>query len=167
MKALKYIALACMLIVANAVTAQTITPIDKVLNAYLGIKNALVNDDNKLANDKAKVFTAELKEVGTNQLDAKQKETWLKYGEKLRYDGEHIGESDRIEHQREHFASLSKNMYAVLKDFKSNSAVVYMQYCPMKKESWLSETPTIKNPYYGKSMSDCGKTTETLKGFSK
>jgi len=158
---------AVLLLTINTVHAQSPKPIDKVLNSYLGIKNALTDDDGKLANQKAKEFTAALKEVSSNELDATQKETWLKYSEKLRYDGEHISESDRLEHQREHFASLSKNLYSVLKAFKSNSAVVYMEYCPMKKESWLSETQTIKNPYFGKSMSECGKVTETLKGTSK
>jgi hypothetical protein len=43
-----------------------------------------------------------------------------------------------------------------------NTSTLYQQYCPMKKAYWLSETPTIKNPYYGKEMPTCGKTTETL-----
>lgn len=140
------------------------TSFDKVLKAYIGIKNALVADNSTLANQKAKEFTAALKDININQLDAKQKAVWLAYGEKLRFDGEHIGESPRIAHQREHFASLSKNLYAVVKAFKSNSMVIYQQYCSMKKQSWLSETETIKNPYYGKEMEECGVTKETLKG---
>jgi len=167
MKTIKYIFAAVLLLTINAVHAQAQKPIDKVLGSYLALKNALADDDSKLANQKAKDLTAALKEVNINDLDATQKQTWSTYSEKLRFDGEHIGHSQSIEHQREHFASLSKNMYSVIKAFKTNSAVVYMQYCPMKKESWLSESQAIKNPYYGKSMSDCGKVTETLKGASK
>jgi hypothetical protein len=37
----------------------------------------------------------------------------------------------------------------------------------MKKATWLSETNAIKNPYYGKQMLTCGKTTETLAPASK
>jgi len=28
---------------------------------------------------------------------------------------------------------------------------------------WLSETPDIRNPYYGEEMLTCGETKETLK----
>jgi len=167
MKNIKYGVAAMLLLIVSVVKADRNTQINKVLVAYLEIKNALANDDNKLANQKAAEFTATLKEVNTAQLDAKQKATWLKYSEKLRFDGDHISESAAIAHQREHFASLSKNMYSVIKELKSNSNPVYMQYCPMKKESWLSESEEIKNPYYGKGMSECGKVTETLKGSGK
>lgn len=165
MKTLKYLIVALLLSCVYSAKAQTSVNanVNNVIKAYLGIKDALVADNNKLANDKAKAFTAALKEISTNQLDAKQKTTWLAYGEKLRFDGEHIGESDRIAHQREHFTSLSKNMLAVVKAFKNNSMVIYAQYCPMKKATWLSETTTIHNPYFGKEMEDCGTTTETLK----
>jgi hypothetical protein len=166
MKAFKYLIIALLLSGINAATAQTTTVsanVNNVLKAYLGIKNALVIDNSALANQKAKEFTAALKEVSSNQLDAKQKTVWLNYSEKLRFDGDHISESTKIDHQREHFASLSKNMYAVTKAFKMNNIPVYEQYCPMKKEYWLSETETIKNPYFGKQMSECGTTKETLK----
>lgn len=167
MKTIKYSVVAVLLLIVNVVKADTNTSMNKVLAAYLEIKNALASDDNKLANQKATEFTASLKEVNTAQLDAKQKATWLKYSEKLRFDGNHISESAVIAHQREHFASLSKNMYAIIKELKTNTSPVYIQYCPMKKESWLSESQEIKNPYYGKSMSECGKVTETLKGSGK
>jgi hypothetical protein len=30
-------------------------------------------------------------------------------------------------------------------------------YCPMARKSWLQKGDTIRNPYYGKAMSDCGR----------
>jgi hypothetical protein len=167
MNKLKYFIIAFVFIGANTVKAQSNAVninVNNVLQAYLGIKNALADDNSGLANQKAKEFTAALKTVNPDKLDAKQKTTWLAYGEKLRFDGEHISESTRIAHQREHFTSLSKNMFTVIKAFKANTAVVYEQYCPMQKAYWLSETATIKNPYLGKEMLDCGETKETLKG---
>ena len=136
--------------------------INNVLTTYLGIKNALVADNSKAANDAAKKFSAALKDVHTDQMDDKQKAAWAKYAEKLRFDGEHIGESTAIAHQREHFGSLSANVYAVLKAFPANDIVVYKQYCPMEKKSWISESSSIKNPYLGHKMLDCGVTKETL-----
>ena len=85
------------------------------------------------------------------------------YIDKLFYDTRHINESKSADHQREHFASLSKNLYEVLKAVRKNTTTIYEQYCPMKKTYWLSETEKIKNPYYGPTaMSTCGKTKETL-----
>jgi len=170
MKTIKYLFAIILLITINKVQASPAdvnTAINNVLKSYLGIKNALATDNSKAANDEAKKFTSSLKEVPVGQMDAKQKAEWAKYAEKLRYDGDHIGESTEIAHQREHFGSLSSNMLAVLKAFHSNDLVVYRQYCPMEKKSWISESTTIKNPYLGKKMLDCGVTKETLKASAK
>ncbi len=109
------------------------------------------------------VFVKSVDAVNPAKLNAAQSAAWKRYAEKLRHNGEHISESTQIAHQREHFGALSADLYAVLKTFKSGSTVVNEQYCPMVKKTWLSETKTIKNPYYGKKMLDCGVTKETLK----
>ncbi len=170
MKTIKYLVAIILFVMINKAQAKPVdvnAAINQVLKSYLGIKNALATDNTKGANDEAKKFTAALKDVPVAQMDAKQKTEWAKYAEKLRYDGEHISESTAIDHQREHFGSLSANMYAVLKAFHSNDLVVYRQYCPMEKKSWISESATIKNPYFGKKMLDCGVTKETLKASAK
>ena len=163
MKKLRFLLAAFLLVGVNATYAQVKTSVNDILKDYFGIKNALAADNSKAANAAAIRFTTDLKIVFVADMDAKQKSEWQKYSEKLRYDGDHIGESTAIDHQREHFGNLSANMYAILKVFKTNDATVYQQYCPMEKKSWLSESPDIKNPYLGKKMLDCGRTTETLK----
>jgi hypothetical protein len=139
------------------------TSINAIVKSYLDIKNALAADNAKAANDAAKSFTIALKDIQPDQMDASQKASWNKYAEKLRYDGDHISESAELAHQREHFGSLSANLYAVLKTFKDNESPLYQQYCPMAKKTWLSEISEIKNPYLGKQMPGCGVTWETLK----
>ena len=172
MKMIKFIAAVILFISVNYAQAKPgqgdiHTAVNNVVKSYLGIKNALADDDSKTANNEAKKFTAALKEIPVDQMDAQQKTSWNKYAEKLRFDGEHISESDAIAHQREHFGSLSANMYAVLKAFQENDMVLYKQYCPMEKKSWISESAAIKNPYLGKKMLDCGSTKETLKKSAK
>ena len=165
MKTLKYLAAIILFLVVNTVKAAPAdlhSAINNVYKSYLGIKNALATDNSKAANEEAKKFTAALKDVPVSSMDAKQKATWTKYAEKLRYDGDHISESTAIDHQREHFGSLSSNMYEVVKAFQTNDMVLYKQYCPMEKKSWLSESSAIKNPYLGKKMLDCGMTKETM-----
>ena len=34
---------------------------------------------------------------------------------------------------------------------------VKVAYCPMVRKYWLQKGDTIRNPYYGKAMSDCGR----------
>lgn len=165
MKILRHFAIIVLLIAANTANAgpaDVNTSVNNVLKSYLDIKNALAGDNSKTANEEAKKFTAALKVVSTDHMDAKQKAGWTKYAEKLRYDGDHIGESTNIAHQREHFGSLSANLYALLKVFHFNDLVLYNQYCPMVKKSWISESAAIKNPYFGKEMIACGVTKETL-----
>jgi len=82
------------------------------------------------------------------------------------FDTEHIEETKDAGHQRDHFTSLSKNMYALIKVSKQETTIYY-QNCPMyndgKGANWLSKESTIKNPYYGSQMLSCGKTVETIK----
>ncbi|HWD89804.1 MAG TPA: DUF3347 domain-containing protein [Mucilaginibacter sp.] len=166
MKTIRYAIAFMIFLTMNHVQAKPAdvkSAINNVFKTYLDIKNALAADNSKAANDAAKKFTAALKDVTADQMDAKQKNAWQKYGEKLRYDGDHISESTEIAHQREHFGNLSANMYAVLKAFKDNDMPLYRQYCPMEKKTWLSESSTIRNPYLGKKMPDCGVTKESFK----
>jgi hypothetical protein len=166
MKTVKYLIALAFLTIASYMQAKPAdlkSSVNAAIKSYLDIKNALATDNSKAANDAAKQFTTALKGIQPDQMDAKQKETWQKFGEKLRFDGEHISESTEIAHQREHFGSLSANLYALLKAFKDNDAPLYQQYCPMVKKTWLSEQSAIKNPYYGKQMPECGVTKETLK----
>ena len=136
--------------------------INTITTAYFGLKNALATGNGIAAQGKAKDLLAALSAPETG-LKPDQKKLFDSYAEKLKFDSRHISEVAVIDHQREHFASLSKNMFEVLKGLKMNSAVVYQDYCPMKKAYWLSETAAIKNPYYNdKEMATCGKVTASL-----
>ena len=135
--------------------AQTNSSKEAILTAYYGVKNALINGNAASANAKAKEFQSAVNAVSADQVPAAQKD-------KLLFDARHIGESNDIAHQREHFAKLSENVYALVKAGKFNSAPLYRDYCPMKKSYWLSESAAIKNPYFGNQMLTCGEVKETL-----
>jgi hypothetical protein len=141
--------------------------VNKVLAAYIDVKNALTTDDNAVTKTKASELLSAINAVSMDKFTPVQHKLWMTYSEKLQFDSRHISESNAIDHQREHFTSLSKNLYEVVKGLKLNTTTVYEQYCPMKKATWLSETSSIKNPYYGKQMLTCGKTTETLAPATK
>ncbi len=165
MKTLKTLSLMLILAIcttfANAKTAPD-NYIDKLINAYLDVKNALVSGDGAVVKTKSAELFKYLSAAPDKSLNQKQQEILQQYHTKLLFDSRHMSETAMIDHQREHFASLSKNMYEVVKAVKMNTTPVYEQYCPMKKAYWLSESDQIKNPYYGNKMLTCGKVTETL-----
>jgi hypothetical protein len=78
-------------------------------------------------------------------------------------------EAKEIEHQREHFAGFSKNMFKLLQGLKINSVDLYYQHCPMANDGkgayWVSEKSEIVNPYMDTKMSSCGSTKDTLKAI--
>jgi hypothetical protein len=166
MKAIKTILLfITFLAVFTTLKAQQVavtTSANNIITAYLGVKNALIASNNEAAKSKAAALLAAIRAVPQTQFNAKQKTIWAAYTNKLQYDSRHISESGAIDHQREHFTSLSKNMFELVKGLKMNATTLYEQYCPMKKVTWLSETAAIKNPYYGSKMMSCGKIVATL-----
>ncbi len=137
-----------------------------VYSAYFSLSNALAADDGKAAQSAAESLFSNIANVDVSKMNDDEKTTWTKYKTKLSYDAEHIKNVDKNEHQREHFVSLSKNMYSVMKVIKADKTVYY-QHCPMandgKGANWLSLNSKISNPYLGKSMPTCGNTIETLK----
>lgn len=137
--------------------------IDKITNSYFDVKNAMVASNAPLVKSRSSEFLTALSAPVKGLKPAEQK-LMATYLQKLKYDSRHISETTLLDHQREHFQSLSKNMYSLLSGLKLNTATVYQQYCPMKKASWLSESEDIRNPYYGDEMMECGKVTATLKG---
>ena len=136
------------------------TSINTVITDYISLKNALVTVDGNAAEIKAKALLAAVTTVPLGKMNTKQLAVWNKYLAKLQFDSRHISEVNRIEHQREHFASLSNNIYEVIRAFKVNQTVIYREYCRMNKQYYLSETGGGKDPYM--SMALCSKVVETL-----
>jgi hypothetical protein len=165
MKTLKTISLSLVLLssVFLASAQKSASNIDKITAAYFSVKDALAAGNAAGAQNNAKQLFAALSLQPDKGLNAGQQKALNTYLDKLKFDSRHISETNAIDHQREHFASLSKNMYEVLKSAKTNTKPIYMQYCPMKKAYWLSESTQIKNPYYNdKMMTTCGSTKATL-----
>ncbi|WP_374950948.1 DUF3347 domain-containing protein [Mucilaginibacter sp.] len=160
---MKKILLSFILLVTVVVAKAQNTAIDKITTNYIALKNALAGSNATLAKSRSGELLASLS-VPAKGLTSAQQKLMGTYLDKLKFDSRHISETTVIDHQREHFESLSKNMYALVSGLKMNSTTLYQQYCPMKKASWLSETADIRNPYYGDDMMECGKVTATLKG---
>jgi len=149
-----------------ATTTQQQGQLKSVFDSYFDVKDALVKTDGKLASEKGKSLVKAISSVKMNKLKADEHTVWMKVLNDLKEDAEHISETADAKHQRDHFITLSKSIYELLKVSKYE-VPVYYQFCPMandnKGANWLSKENAVKNPYYGSQMLTCGKTVETIK----
>ena len=145
------------------VDAGVSTYMRSMLQNYLGIKNALIDgNSDKAATSSAAMFDA-MKGFDKSLLTTEQKKVYDDIESDLKEHAEHISKS-KLDHQREHFAMMSKDMYDMVKAFGAGMTL-YHDHCPMFKDGsmWLSETKDIRNPYYGEKMMDCGSVEEMFK----
>lgn len=57
---------------------------------------------------------------------------------------------------RKAFRPLSESLIKYVKSAKVTAGTFYEVYCPMAKASWLQADKIVRNPYFGRSMLDCG-----------
>jgi len=148
------------------VSIEAVSSLKIVFDTYFSLKDALVKTDGASASAKAKELVTAINAVKMETLKTDEHIVWMKIMKDLIFDAVHINETKDPSHQREHFTSLSTNMYQLIKVSKQTETIYY-QHCPMyndgKGGDWLSKESTIKNPYYGSQMMSCGKTVETIK----
>ncbi|HCN85106.1 MAG TPA: hypothetical protein DIT07_16035 [Sphingobacteriaceae bacterium] len=141
--------------------------IKPIIDSYIELKNALVQDKDKdAANAGEKMFKA-FETFDKSSLTEERRNAYSDIEDDAKEHAEHIGKNaGNIKHQREHFATLSKDIYELAKLFGSGQPM-YLDHCPMydnnKGADWLSETKDIHNPYLGTAMPDCGTVKEELK----
>jgi hypothetical protein len=141
--------------------------IKEIISQYLQIKNSLANDNGKDAASAGKAFVESISKMDKSSLTAEKMKIWDNISADAREMAEHIGENpDKLEHQREHFVMLSKDMYDLVKTFGSGQ-ILYKVFDSMSNDGkgafWLSETKEIKNPYMGKAMLSSGSIQEEIK----
>ena len=139
---------------------QSAFSIDKIVKNYLAIKNSLANDDSDAAADAGKALSETMAKTGMEKVSSDQMEAYMSIADDVKEHAEHIGDNGgKIEHQREHFVTLSKDMEDLIQLFGTNQKL-YLDFCPMADDNkgavWISETKEITNPYFGKDMATCG-----------
>ncbi len=137
-----------------------------IFDNYFELKDALVKTNGKTASAKATILLSAVNAVKMETLGNEEHIVWMKVLAPLKEHTEHIADTKDPKHQRDHFDSLSLNIYDLIKVSKQETPTYY-QFCPMandgKGATWLSKENVVKNPYYGSMMLSCGKVTETIK----
>lgn len=128
--------------------------ISNILNAYLELKDALVETNG----EKAKTAGENLLSV----LDISSNETL----DKLKEEVEKVSETTDPQIQRVSFDLISVQVYDLVKSSTLTEGKLYKQYCPMAKNNegafWLSVSNEIRNPYFGDKMLKCGSVEEEI-----
>lgn len=137
-----------------------------IVKDYLALKNALVADNDKAAASAGKQLFSTLKNVDMKSIPANKHKQYMEIAENAKENAEHIGDNaGKIDHQREHLASLSKDVSDLIALFGTTQKL-YQDYCPMYNDGkgavWISEAKAIKNPYYGSQMLTCGSVKKEL-----
>lgn len=138
----------------------------QVFKDYILLKDALVNDNAKNAQQAGKQISQSLTKVDMKLLsDEKAHNHWMTIQKEIKASANAIGNSSEIATQRGHFKHLSAHMISSVQLFGVDQEV-YIEFCPMadnnKGAYWISLEKEIRNPYYGEAMLTCGEVTETI-----
>ena len=147
-------------------TTENKMPASEILTGYLKLKNALTNDNDKEAAADAIEVAKAFKDMDKTVLNAEQSQVYTDVEADAIEHAEHIAaNAGNLVHQREHFETLSDEVYELVKATGAGQKLYYTN-CPMynnnKGANWLSETKEVKNPYLGLAMSTCGSVKEEL-----
>lgn len=151
--------------VASEKVSANASPIESILNPYFTLKNALTQDNNKVAAEAAKELVSVLGSFDKSVLNGQKSKVYTDIFEDAQEHAEHISANGGdIKHQREHFETLSEEIYELAKSVGGRK--LYYNNCPMHNNSkganWVSEVKEIRNPYLGKKMLKCGTVKEEL-----
>ncbi|RAJ82238.1 uncharacterized protein DUF3347 [Chitinophaga dinghuensis] len=90
----------------------------------------------------------------------------LQLKESMKQEADKIVATADIELQRKAFATLSKELIALIEQSGVQAGTLYVDFCPMAMEdngaSWISAARDIRNPYFGEKMLTCGGIKSTF-----
>lgn len=141
--------------------------VGKIVEAYLQLKDELVEDDLKNAKSKATQLKKRIEETDMGLFSGQSHELWMKHQKRSMDALTQMERSADLESMRKGFKLLSDEMVAISMTFGPFDKPVYIQRCPMadneRGADWLSDEEIIENPYFGASMLKCGEITKTIK----
>lgn len=141
----------------NVSSKETLKPI---IENYLVLVDALVDDSGKEAAEAGKNLLAALKEFDNPVIASQQGDDFVDIMEDAEVNAEHISvNADHIHHQREHMDFLSRDVNDLIEMFGAPESL-YRIFCQNYNENkgayWISDKKDGKNPY-GPDFESCGE----------
>lgn len=148
------------------ISIQTKAAVQKLVDRYIPLKDALVKDDLTEALKGAGILKKEFEATNMNLFTGEAHNYWMIVSkESIDLLNQFIS-AKNIEEARQYFKPLSIQMVGLVKNFGPFESAMYVQHCPMADSNtgadWLSFDKEILNPYFGDKMLKCGSITETI-----
>ncbi|MEX2592012.1 MAG: efflux RND transporter periplasmic adaptor subunit [Anditalea sp.] len=140
--------------------------LNKVVEAYLALKEGLVEGDEEETAKYSSVLLAALEELDGSVLSGEAKAFWDEKRSFLFQHAKLCKEADTMEGKRENFIFLSQPLIKVVEAFGAKQTL-YVDFCPMAQDGkgayWLSEVEEIRNPFMPEKMRTCGEVKDVIK----
>lgn len=141
-----------------------------LLNAYYGVKDALVASDTAKARAAAQGLIAASDGLKVNEIQGDStgmiKETAKSYTANISTTAKVLAGSKSLDEQRKQFEMIADAIWNLTRTVKYEGQKLYWQYCPMafndKGAYWMSNEAQIMNPYFGNEMLHCGSVEDSL-----
>lgn len=168
--------LALLLVSATAFAADKKDPtvenhLQKIVDGYLHIQDALANDTVEHVNHRAMAIEKNAESaIELAKKDEKKNEKLLETLGHVAISAKALtGDDLKIKEAREKFYALSDVVIELVKNYlPEKSAKTYnVLYCPMAKGYWIQTDEKTRNPYYGEEMLTCGKVIDYAKECAK
>ena len=163
MKTLSILFLTAMMVFAKA-PAPIELGLGKVYEGYLNIQQALANDDFQKAKNASASLVDTVKAVPTKGLDKSAKSHWDSSSAGINKSLKAMTDAKDIKSLRSQFMGFTPLIVNAMETFGMKSgSPAYLMHCPMANGNWLQKDKTVANPFYGKSMSQCGSVVREVK----
>lgn len=134
---------------------------------YLELKDAFVASDAEQARAKAAETRTALGGVDGTLVSGPAVNDWNAYRAEMERTLDAMASEADLEDQRQLFSDLTASLYESVKAFGLGGQEAFYEYCPMAFDNaggyWLSDSETIRNPYFGDKMLTCGSVQEKLR----
>lgn len=153
--------------------------VDEVIDAYIKMKDALVNDDTSIAKQSTLAFMNSLDSIPVDELKSDAAviiETVKATITDIKSNATSLLNQSDIMEMRKDFRMVTDMMYpGFFKAINYEGRKLYLQYCPMafgedQGANWLSLSSDIMNPYMGhkhptykSGMLHCGEVKDSIR----
>ncbi len=149
------------------ISAKAKTALQPLYKSYFNMKDALTQDDLAQAQKASEEMKQGFSKVNMSLFTGDAHNTWMKQSSTIEDALQHVAHFKSIAEVRKAFKQISVGMIAITQTFKPYNKALFQLSCPMfdgnNGGDWLSLNNEIKNPYYGKTMLNCGEVKATIK----
>lgn len=145
----------------------TAQDLQRLLGSYITLKNTCFKGDLKTINQAGSTMLEQVKNIDT-EMNSKEGKEALQQHVKLYKDKlKEMLHIEGLKEKRSYLGHISEIVYCTIKsfDFRKDQEL-YAAFCPMAFDNrgayWLTRSRSIRNPYFGDKMPDCGSIEETL-----